>query len=160
MPEFAMLNARRRGRGTMSTACPVLARAGLTALIEPINTLTWPGYLVTTTAEAQSIVDAVRADNGPENIGIQYDFFNAQMMEGDLARTFEAHQADILHVQIAGLPDRTPPDRGEIRYPFVFDLLDQLGYVGWVGCEYAPLDGDKPGATRASLAWAREFGLG
>lgn len=140
-------------------ACPVLADAGLTALIEPINTVARPGYLVQTTKEAQHVVDAVKAA-GSANIGIQYDFHNAQIMEGDLARTFEAHLPSILHVQIAGNPGRTPPDEGEINYPFVFDLCDRLGFKGWLGCEYAPHDKAKPGATKASLKWAEGFGLG
>ncbi|PIW27381.1 MAG: hydroxypyruvate isomerase [Rhodospirillales bacterium CG15_BIG_FIL_POST_REV_8_21_14_020_66_15] len=140
-------------------ACPVLAEAGLTALIEPINTHARPGYLVQTTWEAQRVVDTVKAA-GHKNIGIQYDFHNAQIMEGDLARTFEAHLPSILHVQIAGNPGRTPPDEGEIAYPFVFDLVDRLGYTGWIGCEYTPHDKSKPGATKASLKWAEAYGLG
>jgi len=141
-------------------ACPLLDKAGLTALIEPINTAAWPGYLVTTTAQGQDIVDGVKANGGPNNIGIQYDFFNAQMMEGDLARTFEKHLDDILHVQIAGNPGRTPPDEGEINYPFIFELVDRLGFKGWLGCEYSPHDKEQPGATKVSLKWANSYGLG
>jgi hydroxypyruvate isomerase len=140
-------------------ACTALADAGLVALIEPINTISRPGYLVQTTKDAQRVVDAVKAA-GSDNIGIQYDFHNAQIMEGDLSRTFEAHLPSIRHVQIAGYPGRTPPDEGEINYPYVFDLIDRLGFDGWVGCEYAPHDKTAPGATKASLGWAKEFGLG
>lgn len=140
-------------------ACPVLAEAGVTALIEPINTLARPGYLVQTTEEAQHVVDAVKA-SGSDNIGIQYDFHNAQIMEGNLSLTFEAHLNSISHVQIAGHPGRTPPDEGEINYPYLFELMDLLGYDGWVGCEYAPHDKTQTGATKASLAWAEAYGLG
>ena len=40
------------------------------------------------------------------------------------------------HVQIAGLPDRHEPDDGEINYPWLFRLFDEVGYQGWIGCEY------------------------
>ena len=140
-------------------ACPVLAEAGLVALTEPINWHARPGYLVGTTAEGQRVVDAVKSA-GHDNIGIQYDFHNAQIMEGDLARTFEKHLPDIHHVQIAGNPGRLPPDEGEINYPFVFDLCDRLGFDGWLGLEYAAHDKTQPGATKASLKWATAYGLG
>lgn len=140
-------------------ACPILAEAGIIALIEPINTIARPGYLVQTTAEAQGVVDAVKAA-GSDNIAIQFDFHNCQIMEGNLSMTFAKHLPSIGHVQIAGYPGRTPPDEGEINYPFILALIDRLDFDGWVGCEYAPHDKDQPGATKASLKWADQYGLG
>jgi len=140
-------------------ACPELARHNVTALIEPINTISWPGYLVQTTAEAQRIVDAVKAA-GSGNIGIQFDFNNCQIMEGSLSMTFEKHLPAISHIQIAGNPGRTPPDEGEINYGHILPLIDHLGFKGWVGCEYWPHDKEQPGATKASLNWAKAYGLG
>ena len=57
-------------------------------------------------------------------------------------------------MQIAGVPGRHEPDEGEINYPYLLDLLDRLGYDGWVGCEYRPA-----GDTKAGLAWARRWGI-
>ncbi len=56
------------------------------------------------------------------------------------------------HIQIAGVPDRHEPDQGELNYPFLFELLDRLGYDGWVGCEYRP-----KGDTSAGLTWLRDW---
>ncbi len=42
---------------------------------------------------------------------------------------------------IAILPDRVDEFRdgvGEINYPFLFKHLDEIGYRGWIGCEYKP----------------------
>jgi 2-dehydrotetronate isomerase len=61
---------------------------------------------------------------------------------------FRAHAAHIGHVQIASVPARHEPDEGEVNYPFLFDLLDELGYSGWVGCEYRPR-----ALTEAGLGW-------
>lgn len=44
------------------------------------------------------------------------------------------------HIQIAQVPDRHEPDSpGEINFPYIFKLLEELGYQGYVGCEYKPL---------------------
>ena len=52
------------------------------------------------------------------------------------------------HVQIASVPERNEPDRGEVSYPHLLALLDELGYRGWVGCEYRPA-----GGTVEGLGW-------
>ena len=54
----------------------------------------------------------------------------------------------IRHIQIADVPGRHEPGSGEINYRHLFALLDELGYEGWLGCEYAPA-----GDTRAGLGW-------
>ncbi len=124
-------------------------------LIEPINTFERPGYLTTLTPQAAEVVRLV---NKP-NLGIQFDFHNAQLMEGYISRLLESHLDSIKHMQIAGIPGRTPPDHGELNYSYFFNLLDRLGYSGWIGCEYRPVD-KYAGATQASLKWATDYGLG
>lgn len=132
-------------------AAQLCGKSKVGILLEPINTVERPGYLVYLTAQARRAVDAV----GEDNVGIQYDFHNAQLMEGRLTRTLEANISHIRHMQIAGLPGRTPPDEGETNYAYAFDLIDRLGYAGWVGCEYRPKD-----STLDSLAWAKPYGIG
>jgi hydroxypyruvate isomerase len=132
-------------------AAETCAPAGVGILLEPINTVERPGYLVSLTAQARDAVDRI----GLDNIGIQYDFHNAQLMEGRITRTLEANISCIRHMQIAGLPNRTPPDEGEINHGYAFDLIDRLGYEGWVGCEYRPR-----GNTLESLGWAAPYGVG
>lgn len=58
-------------------------------------------------------------------------------------------------MQIAGVPGRHEPNVGEINYPYLFDVLDELGYEGYVGCEYRPRAG-----TLAGLGWAARYGIG
>jgi hydroxypyruvate isomerase len=50
--------------------------------------------------------------------------------------------------------DRHEPDQGEVNYTYLLGLLDELGYAGWVGCEYRPI-----AETRAGLAWAQRWGV-
>jgi hydroxypyruvate isomerase len=58
----------------------------------------------------------------------------------------------IRHIQVADVPGRHEPGTGEINFPFLFGLLDELGYDGWVGCEYTPLAG-----TQQGLRWREEL---
>ncbi|PAU66486.1 hydroxypyruvate isomerase [Pseudomonas sp. PIC25] len=121
-----------------------LAEHGLTLLIEPINTRSIPGYFINRQAEAHAIL----AELGEPNLRVQLDFFHAQIMEGDLTATFKRFQAGVGHIQIAGVPDRHEPDTGEVNYPYLFRLLDEAGYDGWIGCEYNPR-----GLTEDGLDW-------
>ena len=132
-------------------AVQACGRAGITILIEPINPFERPGYLISTTAQARQAIDQLDSSN----VAIQFDFHNAQLVEGNLSALFEQNLSYIRHVQIAGVPGRTPPDQGEIHYPYLFDLIDELGYTGWVGCEFTPGE-----STAAGLAWARRYGIG
>ncbi len=125
-------------------AADALARAGLTLLIEPINTQDVPGFYLSRTDQAAAILDAVGADN----LMIQYDAYHAQIMEGNLAETLARHSARIGHIQIAEVPGRHEPGTGEIDYRFLFAHLDRIGYGGWVGCEYKPAAG-----TAEGLGW-------
>jgi hydroxypyruvate isomerase len=71
-----------------------------------------------------------------------------QVMEGDLATKLKLYASKCGHVQIAGCPERNEPDTGEVRYEYLYRLLDNLGYQGWVGCEYRPA-----GKTIDGLGW-------
>ena len=128
-----------------------VATAGLTAVIEPINTRDIPGYFLNYTGQAMRIIERV----GRANLKLQLDLYHVQIMEGDLATKIRALAGHYPHVQIAGNPGRHEPDIGEIHYPYLFDLLDEIGYAGWIGCEYRP-----KGDTVAGLGWAKKYGIG
>ena len=80
------------------------------------------------------------------------DFYHCQIVEGDLSMRLKKHFDGVGHVQIAGVPDRHEPDGGEVNFPHLFDLLDELGYAGFVGCEYRPKAG-----TSEGLGWLRRY---
>lgn len=127
-------------------AAAELAQANVRLVIEPINTYDVPRFFLCGSRQALAIVDEV----GSPNLALQYDVYHMQRMEGELAATLEANLARIGHVQVADNPGRHEPGTGEINYPFLFDLLDRIGYAGWVGCEYKPRAG-----TTAGLGWMR-----
>jgi hydroxypyruvate isomerase len=137
-------NYRETYLGNLRYAAAAAFEHGIDVLIEPINGRDMPGYFLQTQAEAH----ALREESGQTNVKVQMDFYHAQIVEGDLAQTLERYVGGIGHVQVASVPARNEPDDGEVNFPFLFRQLDELGYDGWVGCEYRPR-----GATVDGLGW-------
>jgi len=135
----------------LAWASPLAKEAGVALLLEPLNAVDFPGYLVGSIAAAKSIIAA----SGADNVFLQYDVYHMQMSQGRLAQSFHDHMDAIRHVQIAGVPGRHEPDASqEINFPMLFLYLDSVGYAGWIGCEYRPRV-----KTEAGLGWAAEFGI-
>lgn len=124
---------------------------GIELSIEPLNPRDMPRYFIHTTGEALALIERVAR----ANVSLQLDLYHVQVCEGDLAHHVRALQGRYGHVQIAGNPGRHEPDDGEVNYPFLFALFDEIGYGGWVACEYHPRAG-----TLAGLGWARPYGIG
>jgi hydroxypyruvate isomerase len=87
------------------------------------------------------------------------DLYHCQIVEGDVAAKLRRYvpTGKVGHIQIAGVPERHEPDSGELNYPYLFALLDELRYGGWIGCEYRPRKGLQAGGTSAGLAWLRPY---
>jgi len=132
----------------LAYAAKALKQAGLRLLIEPINTFDIPGFYVSGTPQAVSLLDEVGADNA----FVQYDIYHAPRMDGELAATVQKQLARIGHIQLADNPGRHEPGTGEINYPFLFAHLDRIGYEGWIGCEYKPAT-----TTQAGLGWRQQL---
>ncbi|HXZ06506.1 MAG TPA: 2-oxo-tetronate isomerase [Paraburkholderia sp.] len=132
----------------LAWAAQAVAADGIAIVIEPINTRDIPGYFLNRQDDAQAICAAV----GAPNLQVQFDCYHCQIVEGDLSVKLKRDMARIGHIQIAGVPERHEPDSGEVNYPWLFDLIDSLGYEGWIGCEYRPRAG-----TSAGLGWLRPW---
>jgi hydroxypyruvate isomerase len=136
----------------LELAARLAKSAGIGIVIEPINTRDIPGFFLNRQDEAQAICEEVGADN----LQVQFDCYHCQIVEGDIAvklkRDMVRPNAGIGHIQIAGVPERHEPDIGELNYPYLFELIDSLGYQGWVGCEYRPKGGSSEG-----LGWLRRW---
>jgi hydroxypyruvate isomerase len=126
------------------------AGAGLDVLIEPINRRDIPGYFLNRQDDAHEIVGEI----GAPNLKVQMDLYHCQIVEGDLAMKLRKYlpTGRVGHLQIAGVPDRHEPDLGEVNHPYLFELIDALGWRGHIGCEYRPA-----GATSAGLGWFEPY---
>jgi hydroxypyruvate isomerase len=144
-------------RANLRTAARMLAGHGLKLLVEPINAVDVPGFLVNRPAQAVALIGELREQHGLDNLFLQYDIYHAQRMEGELATNLQRWLPLIAHIQIADTPGRAEPGSGEIRYAFLFDWLERIGYTGHVGCEYFPAD-KGPLGTEAGLGWLAAHG--
>ena len=122
--------------------------AGVKLVIEPINHRDMPGYFLNTQDQGAAVIDAI----GRERLGLQFDVYHVQITEGDISKCMERLMPIIAHMQIADVPARNEPGTGEIGWAYVFRRMDELGYQGWVGCEYRPA-----GDTVTGLAWRERY---
>lgn len=131
------------------------AKLGINVLIEPINERDMPGFFLNRQDQAHAIV----AEVGAANLKVQMDLYHCQIVEGDLASKIRQWlpTGQVGHFQIAGVPTRHEPDVGEIHHPYLFALLDELGWDGWIGCEYRPRRGAVPGGTSDGLGWMKPY---
>ena len=136
--------AHRTFADNLRYACTQAEPHGIGILIEPLNHYDAPGYFLQTTQQAISVMDAV----GARNLALMFDCYHVQLMEGDLTNRLKTLLPRIGHIQFASVPDRGAPDHGEINYPHVFALLDELGYSQPLGAEYKP-----GGRTDDTLGW-------
>lgn len=131
-------------------AAPILAGAGIRLLIEPINTRDMPGFFLSRTEDALSII----AEVGEPNLFVQYDCYHSHVMGEDPVAILAAEVTRIGHIQIADNPGRHEPGTGKINYRVLFAELNRLGYTGHVGCEYRPRT-----TTAEGLVWMAEHGV-
>ncbi|MDH5188750.1 MAG: TIM barrel protein [Rhodospirillaceae bacterium] len=128
----------------IKTAGSYFSLHGLEALIEPINPIDMPGYLINLPEDAADIIQASEL----KNVCMQYDLYHASMQELDLIYSVARYMPMIRHFQVAGAPGRNEPNYGDTDFSEVFKLIDQTGFDGWVGCEYHPKEN-----TLSGLGW-------
>jgi hydroxypyruvate isomerase len=129
-------------------AASALEREGIRFLIEPLNDRDIPGFYLVHTRDALQLMKEV---NHP-NLWIQYDVYHMQVMEGNLINTIQENLGRIAHIQIADNPGRHEPATGEINFTNLFRSIDEVGYSGWIGCEYVPI-----GKTEEGLQWIKPY---
>ena len=139
--------------GNLLWAAEMAGAVGVRLLLEAINGRDMPGYYLQRQEVAHGFVEEV----GSRALGVQMDLYHCQISEGDLAMKVRRYLGvaggeRVGHVQVAGVPDRGEPDVGEVEFGYLLRLLEELGYAGWVGCEYRPRAG-----TSAGLGWLQRL---
>jgi 2-dehydrotetronate isomerase len=131
-------------------ACDQARSNDVTILIEPINTVDMPGYFLTTTEQAAEII----AEVGAPNLGLQFDLYHRQKMQGGVGAAIDTFQGVTRHYQCADPADRGEPSLAVVDYKALFAAIAATGFDGWIGCEYRPR-----GDTLAGLDWVDSCGL-
>ena len=129
---------------------PLARERNIRLMIEPLNTVDMPDYLHSRSSDTRRLIEAIDADN----VQMQFDFYHLQIMEGNLSYGLQRHLDVIGHVQFSSVPGRNEPQYGEVNHRYLFALLDEIGYTGWVGCEYRPKT-----TTLEGLEWGEPYGL-
>lgn len=110
-------------------------QAGITLLLEPLNTKhDHPGYWCDNSDKAAEVCRKVDSPR----MKMLYDCYHMQIMEGDLTGHIRKHLDLIGHFHSAGHPGRHELWLGETNYPFLVGRIEEMGYQGVFGLEYAP----------------------
>lgn len=130
-------------------------KQGVEVLIEPINLRDIPRFFL----NRQEVAHAVVAEVAAPNLKVQMDLYHCQIVEGDVAMKLRHYLplGKVGHIQIASVPERNEPDGGELNYAYLFTLLDELAYAGWVDCEYRPARAAQAAGTSAGLGWLKPW---
>ncbi len=146
MASGADRRARRAYMANMAWAADAAAKLDRTIVTEPLNARDKPGYFISRSDEVAAMIREI----GRPNLKLMFDCYHVQIMEGDVTKRLERHRDLIGHVQIAAVPSRAEPDEGELDHRHIFRVLREIGYGGFVGCEYRPR-----GRTEDGLGWIR-----
>ncbi|MGH0172448.1 UNVERIFIED_CONTAM: hypothetical protein FKN15_063513 [Acipenser sinensis] len=166
----------------LTYAANVLLKEGILGLVEPINTrITDPRYFLNTPHQAADILQKVGSPNLKlqmdifhwqimdgnltQNIKTYFPligkwlcvfyllYAQTQIQDVEIGTVCRLAELERGHIQIAQVPDWNEPDsQGEVNFQYLFSLLEEMGYQGYVGCEYRPL-----GNTEDGLGWLREY---
>ncbi len=138
-------------RRNLRWAATELEGSNINIMLEPLNDQDVPGYIYTSSRTVADLIDELALTN----IKLQYDLYHMQIMEGNLAKHLAQHLEKVGHVQFSSVPGRHEPQFGEVNVDRIFTQLDDLGYEGWIGCEYTAKN-----LTSEGLGWGHAYGLG
>jgi hydroxypyruvate isomerase len=127
-------------------AAEALAQVNVELVMEPVNDLDTPGYIVPRCRDVVEIIERVSSPH----FGLQLDLYHAAMMRDDLQQTFEAMHAYTRHIQFADAPGRGEPGTGHCPLETLFRRIESSDYGGWVSAEYRPTC-----ETTRTLRWFR-----
>lgn len=134
----------------LKEAAALAEAAGVTLLLEPLNTRLFAAMYLVSTRLGLDLVEAV----GSPNLRLLYDVWHSACMGEDMAEVLAGRIHLVAHVQVADMDDRHEPGTGTLDWGQIMQTLTDLGYTGGIGLEYFPtLPMDQSlQLTRATLA--------
>ncbi|RKN86124.1 hydroxypyruvate isomerase family protein [Paenibacillus ginsengarvi] len=133
--DWSVEKHREEAVRSLRSIAPILEEAGVTALIEPLNSkIDHKGVYCDTSAEGFRIVE----QTGSPNVKLLYDAYHMQVMGEPIVRTIRERSGLIGYYHLAKVPGRTEPIGGEIDVPAFLEAVADTGYDGFVGLEYKP----------------------
>jgi hydroxypyruvate isomerase len=117
-------------------AAEMASSEGISVMLEALNPVDFPSYLVLDSATALDVV----ARAGKPNVLYQFDVYHTVMGNEDPVTVALAAAGRIGHVQFADYPGRHEPGTGTLDWTAILHELDSAGYDDWIGLEYKPTD--------------------
>lgn len=133
----------------LQKAAEMLEKENIIGVIEPLCKQVKPYYFLDSYKEGARFVAQVNHSN----MRLLLDVFHLQMLSGNLTNTIRELFPLVGHIQISQAPSRCEPSApGEINYPYILNLIDELGYADWIGLEYFP-----SGSALDSIRWITDY---
>jgi hydroxypyruvate isomerase len=136
---------------SISFAAGQAAAFGATILLEPLNLVESPGYLIPDVPSALDMIQRV----GHPNVRVQLDVYHIAMGGADPVAMIRHAAGRIGHVQFADVPGRHEPGTGRLNFADIVTALGEAGYDDTLGLEYVPTLPEAPDFT--FLAWLRRL---
>ena len=103
-------------------------------LLEPLNTDSVPGYFISSQVETATMIRKI----GLDNVKLQFDLFHAQIMHGNITKTIYNIKDVLGYIQVSSVPSRNEPETEELNFRYFCQLIQNIGYDGYIGLEYKP----------------------
>jgi len=120
------------------------AQAGIQLLVEVLNNVDFPNFMLGKISDGDALLTAV----DHPNLWLQYDVYHRRAAGDDWFEGIEPRLGCIGHIQFSDYPGRHEPGTGEMDMTQLFQLIERLPYRGWTGVEYKP-----SAATSDSFGW-------
>jgi len=125
---------------SVAFAADAAAAAGMRVMLEALNPLETPRYLLHGTDAVLDMIGRV----GRPNVAFQLDVYHVAMAGEDPVESIRRAGSRIGHVQLADMPGRHEPGTGDLPWAAILDALDDVGYTEAIGLEFNPLDPAAP----------------
>jgi hydroxypyruvate isomerase len=133
--------------GSLLLAADALKPYGVGVLVEALNEIDVPDYLVDTLDVAQIVLDRCQ-----RRVSMQFDVYHVTRMGLDAAAELRRWLPLVRHVQFADAPGRHEPGTGRVCFDALLDVLEGAAYEGWISAEYVPSAG-----TAQGLGWLGQW---
>ena len=118
----------------LSRVAPTAEEKGINLCTELLNSkVNHPGYMCDSTEWGVHVCKMVDSPR----VGLLYDIYHMQIMEGDIIRTINQHHQAFGHYHTAGNPGRHELDQDqELYYPAIAQAIADTGFEGFIAHEF------------------------
>jgi len=124
-------------------------KRGVMIVMELLNSkVDHPDYLCDNSAWGIELCKRI----GSPNLGLLYDIYHMQIMEGDIIATIRKYHEYFVHYHTGGVPGRHEiGETQELNYPAICRAIRETGYDGYLAHEFLPAGPDPVASLREAV---------